>query len=225
MGHFDPKWQERLYEYVDYTYMDLFHPSTKRYYINYSKHPNYVDPKSFLVLNFAWKSNLSSLFIHRFRPKFCKVLRNKSRADNPLGTLKPDFSSYFVKDNLVGFLPFLFYDADALFSFLRAYQASLLFLINTFRGGNTALDLDTCFLVYLYKYLSSFCDLGLSSDQFVSLVHSKCLSSYGDLLGVIFDITFVGPDDVAIYRERVLAEYVAFERFYSLLVSEYGNSR
>lgn len=53
MGHFDPKWQERLYEYVIYPYMDLFHPSTKRYYINYSNHPGYVDPKSFLVLNFA----------------------------------------------------------------------------------------------------------------------------------------------------------------------------
>ncbi len=52
MSHFDPNWHERLDEYVVYQYMNLFHPSTKRYYVNYSNHPHYVDSNSFLILNF-----------------------------------------------------------------------------------------------------------------------------------------------------------------------------
>ena len=53
MGHFDPKWQERLQEYVIYPYMNIFYPSTKRYYIDYNHNPDYVDSRSFMVLNFA----------------------------------------------------------------------------------------------------------------------------------------------------------------------------
>lgn len=225
MGHFDPKWQERLYEYVIYPYMDLFHPSTKRYYINYSNHPDYVDPKSFLVLNFAWKSNFSSLFIYRFRPKFFKVLRNKSRLNNPLVTLKPSFLNYYNSNNLVNFFPVLTYDKEGLLDFLETYQKALIFLINVFSKSNTVPDLSRVHSIYLFKYLNSFNNLNFSESEFTSFVNSKNWTSYIDLLNAIISMAFIDLNDITVYRERVLAEYIAFKRFYNLLISEYGNAK
>jgi len=111
MGHFDPKWHERLHEYVIYPYMNLFYPSTKRYYIDYYKHPDYVDSRSFLVLNFAWKLNTLPLFFYKFRPKFRKIIRSKSKYSNSLDNLKPDFKQLSNDHLKVNFFPLIFLNA------------------------------------------------------------------------------------------------------------------
>ncbi len=45
------------------------------------------------------------------------------------------------------------------------------------------------------------------------------------MLNAIISMAFIDLNDITVYRERVLAEYIAFKRFYNLLISEYGNAK
>jgi hypothetical protein len=53
LGHFDPRWQDRLYEYTYHHHPDYFSPSTNIFYDFYSDSVLKEHLESFLMLNFS----------------------------------------------------------------------------------------------------------------------------------------------------------------------------
>lgn len=205
--------------------MELFYPSTKRYYIDYFNHPTYIDSRSFLILNFAWKLNDLSLFIYKFRPKFRKVLRSKQKYINPHDNLKPDFKQFYNDLHLLDFLPLLLVlDLKTLKSIFDLYQKNLVFLLNVFTKNDNVFEYKTAYIDYLFHFLSSLAiTLPLKNDflKKFSFVKPQTYSAFADVLE---ESLFISPAEFLNYRERIIAEYIAFKRFYSLLISEYGNT-
>lgn len=224
MGHFDPKWHERLHEYVIYPYMNLFYPSTKRYYIDYYKHPDYVDSRSFLVLNFAWKLNTLPLFFYKFRPKFRKIIRSKSKYSNSLDSLKPDFKQLSNDHFLVNFFPLIFLNAgNDFWGHLDTYQNNLLFLVNIFTKNSSLPDLKLSHLEYLFSFLNTTNPIIFNRDDFVKEIYKKNWNSYSALCQFLVETFFITPSEFSYSKERIIAEYIAFKRFYFLLLSEIEN--
>lgn len=224
MGHFDPKWHERLHEYVVYPYMNLFYPSTKRYYIDYYNHPDYIDSRSFIVLNFAWKLNTLPLFFYKFRPKFRKIIRSKDKYSNSLDNLKPDFKQLSNNFSLISFFPLLFRNIGPEFwDYLDNYQSSLLFLLNIFSKNHSVPDLRLSCLDYLFVFLNNLNYITCSKDEFIRELNKKNWGSYSSLCEFLIEMSFINHTEFTFCKERVLAEYIAFKRFYFLLVSEIKN--
>lgn len=222
MGHFDPKWHERFNEYVIYPYMNIFYPSTKRYYIDYFKHPDYVDSRSFLVLNFAWKVNTLPLFFYKFRPKFRKIQRSVEKLNNPQDFLRPNFKSFYTKLRFISFFPILLVNKD-FNRFFNVYQNNLLFLMNLFTKSKLFPNIDLDCFEYLFFYLNSTIPLNVDKKDFIELFANNKWSSYADLLEFLVEFLFINPSDLVLHKERIIAEYVAFKRFYSFIISECGN--
>lgn len=222
MGHFDPKWTERLQEYVIYPYMDLFYPSTKRYYINYSSTPPYVDSASFIALNFSWKLNTLSPFHYKFRSKFRKVLRSTLELKTQLDNLKPCFFEVSNNLNFIYFFPTSLLNSKT-WLVLNKYLNSLVFLVNVFTKSPNQIDLIEQNLNYLFYYLNSLCLLKTTRKGFLEIIIKKQPASYAGLLNYLEKTFFLSPNDVNFYKERIIAEYIAFKRFYSKLLSEYNN--
>jgi len=177
MGHFDPKWQERLQEYVVYPYMDLFYPSTKRYYINYSNHPHYADTMSFIALNFSWKLNTLSPYYYKLRPKFRKVLRSSSELQIQMDKLKPRFLDISHNLNLVYFFPTSFLSTKTHYV-LNNYLTSLIFLLNIFTKNRIQPDLSKQNLNYLFYFLNNICILNVSNSEFIERIVMRAPVSY-----------------------------------------------
>ena len=222
MGHFDPKWQERLQEYVIYPYMNLFYPSTKRYYIDYFNHPDYVDSRSFLALNFAWKLNKLSPFFYKPRPKFRKVIRSFSELQVQLDKFKPQFSFFLDNYSSISFFPAEFLNLKTQQVF-EAYLTNLTFLVNIFTKNHNLVSPTNQNLEYLFSYLSIFYALSLNKKDFISVLTKNSSTSYSDLLNLLEQILFLPTNELFFHRERIVAEYVAFKRFYSLLISKSSN--
>jgi hypothetical protein len=224
MGHFDPKWQERLQEYVIYPYMNIFYPSTKRYYIDYNHHPDYVDSRSFMVLNFAWKMSTLSPFIYKFRPKFRKVLRGVGELVNPLDKFKPSFNLLSSNYNFINFFP-VFNPSFRMQNILNEYLDNLVFLVNFFTQSHRPISLKVTSLEYVFSYLCNICVIYVDKATFMSSINKKQVISYADLFFVVEGLMFITSNELLFHKERVIAEYIAFKRFYSLLISEQGNMK
>lgn len=223
MGHFDPKWHERLHEYVVYPYMNLFYPSTKRYYIDYFKHPDYIDSRSFLVLNFAWKLNTLPLFFYKFRRKFRKVIRGSHNYINPLDQLKPDFKQALNDSFLVNFFPLIRTNGSHVMTLFSLYQKKLIFLVKFFSGDQSTPDLKSGYIEYLISFLSNNGVVFSNKLFIINSINNKTWDSYKSLSDFLVYSAFISSSELLFYKERVVAEYIAFKRFYSLFISEHGN--
>lgn len=202
--------------------MNLFYPSTKRYYIDYFSHPDYVDSKSFLVLNFAWKFSNPSPFHYKFRSKFRKVIRYTADLQPQLDSFKPQF--FLDKLNSTNFFPIFFFNSKIRL-ILNDYLLNLTFLVNIFTKNTGLVSLTLDRVGYLFSYLANSGLLITDKKRFFEICLLNSSISYSKFFDLLNNNLFLSKTDLLLHRERTVAEYIAFKRFYSLLISEYGNMR
>lgn len=222
LGHFDPHWRERIHEYVIYQYMNLFHPSTKRYFINYSNHPSYVDTRSFLVLNFAWKPGSVPLFLTQFRPKLRKILRSSRKLDLVYDKFRPEFSALIHGLESIKFFPIslLFLD-KRLKSYLSEYECSLIFILNSFSKSKLTPPRQIFYFEFLFVYITKIFFLNLGKIEFINNFNNGNFNSYSEIFELLLSFG-LKESDILNLKNRAVAEYVAFKRLFTLIISDYG---
>lgn len=169
--------------------------------------------------------NDKSLFLYKFRSKSRKVIRNKQKYSNPHDSLKPDFKQHYNVSHLMNFLPLLLVlDIKVIRTIFDLYQKNLVFLVNVFTKNNQIFECKTAYLDYLYHFLDSLSVSLPSKFDFLKFFFFEKPQSYSKFGVYLENSLFMSPSEFLCYRERVIAEYIAFKRFYSLLISEYGNT-
>jgi len=101
----------------------------------------------------------------------------------------------------------------------------LIFLLNIFSKNLYLPDLKPKYFEYLYSFLSANNIIILDKDDFILKLIEKNWISYDALAQFLIDSFFITSAEFTSYRERIIAEYIAFKRFYSLLVSELKNPK
>ncbi len=162
------------------------------------------------------------LFFYKFRPKFRRIQRSVEKLNNPQDFLRPNFKSFYSNLRSVNFFPILLANKD-FNHFFNAYQNSLLFLVNVFTKSKLLLSVDLDCFEYLFFYLNSTIPLNVDKKDFIELFANNKWGSYADLLEFLVEFLFINPSDLVLHKERIIAEYVAFKRFYSFVISEHGN--
>jgi hypothetical protein len=92
-------------------------------------------------------------------------------------------------------------------------------------GSRVAPPTDVFYFEYLFFYLSNVVSLNVDKESFTELFVDKTWSSYNDLLEFLVEFLFINPSDLMSHKERIIAEYIAFKRFYCLVISEYGYTK
>lgn len=151
-------------------------------------------------------------------------MRNFSELEIQLDKFKPQFFHVSSSYNFVSFLPVVFLNPK-IKQVLESYSLNLVFLVNVFTRNKgivvpTLQDLD-----YLFTYLNNYFLLDIDKNTFFKYVGVNQTTSYLDLFDSLTKILFLPINELSSHKERVIAEYVAFKRFYSLLISEYGNTK
>lgn len=98
-----------------------------------------------------------------------------------------------------------------------------MFLLNIFSKNHSVPDLRLSCLDYLFVFLSNLNYITCSKDEFIRELNKKNWGSYSSLCEFLIEMSFINHTEFTFCKERVLAEYIAFKRFYFLLVSEIKN--
>lgn len=165
-----------------------------------------------------------SPFIYKFRPKFRKVLRGAGELVNPLDKFKPSFNLLSSNYNFINFFP-VFNPSFRMQNILNEYLDNLVFLVNFFTQSHRPISLKVTSLEYVFSYLCNICVIYVDKATFMSSINKKQVISYADLFFVVEGLMFITSNELLFHKERVIAEYIAFKRFYSLLISEQGNMK
>jgi len=168
--------------------------------------------------------NTLPLFFYKFRPKFRRIQRSVEKLSNPQDFLKPNFKSFYTDFRSINIFPVLFSD-PSFNHFFSIYQKSVFFLINTFTESKLTPYTDVYCFEYLFFYLNNTVALDIDKKDFILLLTSRVWNSYSDLLRFLVEFLYVNSSDLLLHKERIIAEYIAFKRFYSLVISEYGNAK
>ena len=152
-------------------------------------------------------------------------MRNKQKYINPHDNLKPDFKQLYNDFHLLNFLPLLFLlDLKTLKTIFDLYQKNLIFLLNVFTKNNKYFDCKVAYIDYLFHFLSNSAITLPPKNDFLKKFFFGRPQSYSSFADFLEDSLFISPAEFTDYKERIIAEYIAFKRFYSLLISEYGNT-
>ena len=165
-----------------------------------------------------------SPFIYKFRPIFRKVLRGAGELVNPLDKFKPSFNLLASNYNVINFFP-VFSPSFRMQSILNEYLSNLVFLVNFFTRSHRPVNLKVTSLEYVFSYLCNISVIYVDKAIFMNSINKELVISYADLFFVAKELMFTTPNELLFHKERVIAEYVAFKRFYSLLISEQGNMK
>lgn len=138
--------------------------------------------------------------------------------------MKPSFKSVNNKLDPYIFFPLIFDVKDLLLDDFIRYQKNMLFLLNLFSKSPNLAVINLYYINFLFIYLSQFNTFDCKSKDFIKFIKLDQSLSYAGLVEMLKDVLDLADSDLVFYRERVFAEYLAFKRFYSLLISEYGNS-
>ncbi len=137
--------------------------------------------------------------------------------------LKPRFLDISHNLNLVYFFPTSFLSTKTHYV-LNNYLTSLIFLLNIFTKNRIQPDLSKQNLNYLFYFLNNICILNVSNSEFIERIVMRAPVSYLDLFVFLQETFFISLTELDFQKERIIAEYIAFKRFYSQLISEYGNT-
>lgn len=223
LGHFDPRWQDRLYEYTYHHHPDYFSPSTNIFYDFYSDSVLKEHLESFLMLNFSWKFNSSLLFLPKGKIFLPKFMRSNNQLVDPLSSFTPGFKSTFVNFDFI--FPLLIDDNFLLTKQLVSFENCLIFLINFFCKSDSTVKLSDVLLNFLYNYLTYSGLFVIDRKIFTSCLISFKGRTYADFASFLlerFDLIHI---DCNFHKERIIVEYTAFKRWYTLLISEYINNK
>lgn len=221
-NRFDIFWQERIHEFLFHIPPDYCYPSTT-YYLNfYSASVATKDLESFIMLNFSWKFSKKNLFYPFGRRKLSKSLVGRHyRPDK----LRPDFyTNYrdFTFSTILMPLSFFLTNTSLLKDFSNL-QKNFSFLLNFFYKSTSKFQ-NSSSLLFLYYFLKQSLPFSLSKTEFFNLIDVYFLST-GDVTFasfyhyLIFELS-LNENDLALYKERVFVEYIAFQRLYNLFFVE-----
>lgn len=95
--------------------------------------------------------------------------------------------------------------------------------MNIFTKNSSLPDLKLSHLEYLFSFLNSTNPIIFNRDDFVKEIYKKNWNSYSALCQFLVETFFITPSEFSYSKERIIAEYIAFKRFYFLLLSEIEN--
>jgi hypothetical protein len=222
-GHFDPKWQDRLFEYTFYHHPDYFFPSTNIFYDYYSDSVLEKHLSSFLMLNFSWKFNKDLLFLTAYKKFMPRFIRSSKHFTDSHDIFTPSFKMSFTGSDFI--FPLLIDNKSLLSKQLILFESNLVFLLNFFCKSDSSVELNDVSLNYLYNYLSHSGLLLMNKKIFLSYFDGFDGLTYADLVSFLVKNFNLLDVDCAFHRERIVVEYTAFKRWYTLLVSEYINNK
>ncbi len=141
-----------------------------------------------------------------------------------MDNFKPDFFSKLDNLNFISFFPLSFFNQKTRL-LLDSYLVSLIFLLNVFTKNQSGIGnfLSKQNIDYLFFYLRSVSSLNITNKEFSENIIRKAPFSYSELLLYLQEFFFISHGELHFHRERIIVEYIAFKRFYSLLTSEYVN--
>lgn len=166
-----------------------------------------------------------SLFNSQLRPKTRKVLRSSGELDNVLDGLKPEFSNFSNGSKFSNFFPLLLLEAKKPYNLFSNYNKSLIFLVNVFTRSHLLVPTQKYYFEYLFFYISNFFPTNVTKQDFVVECMKLATPSYRDIFKFLSQFLFLSSSELRSCEERIIAEYIAFKRFYSLIVSGYGNTK
>lgn len=222
-GHFDPKWQDRLYEYTYHHHPDYFFPSTNVFYEYYADSVVEEDFKSFLMLNFSWKLNHDLLFLPNKKKFLPRTVRSCTQFADPLVSFTPRFKVSYTSTDFI--LPLLMNNRPLFSQQITVFETCLVFLVNFFYKSVSPFRLDDVFVRFLYNYL--ICSGLTMTDEgsFKALLGDFKGANYADLANFLFRYFGLSDTDWLFHKERIVVEYTAFKRWHTLLISEHINNK
>ena len=96
-------------------------------------------------------------------------------------------------------------------------------MVKFFSGDQGIPDLKLGYIEYLISFLSNNGVVFSNKLFLINFINNKTWDSYKSLSDFLVDSAFISSSELLFYKERVVAEYIAFKRFYSLFISEHGN--
>ena len=152
-------------------------------------------------------------------------MRSSAGLNNVLDGLKPEFINFNNDSKLLNFFPLLLLETKSPINFFINYNKSLIFLVNVFTKSHLLAPTQKYYIEYLFFYLSKFFLITATKQDFIIQYTKLNTPSYRDIFQFLTQFFFLSSSELRSCEERIIAEYVAFKRFYSLIISGYGNTK